>query len=140
MGEGGIRGTVVACRTAGEQVERSILHQGYHNKIHLIRPGCPWPRVALQVQNRDLKHPFISVVIYIYIYIYIYTHTGLVVYVVSYFLFTVTVFPLFIIFMYNDLLFAMIYPQIYNSPHIFCIHSLLIVLVLYLVRFVHIQY
>ena len=26
-----------------------------HNKIHLIRPGCPWPIVAL-VQNRGLKH------------------------------------------------------------------------------------
>ena len=26
------------------------------NKIHLIRPGCLWPSIALTVQNRGLKH------------------------------------------------------------------------------------
>ena len=28
----------------------------FHNKIHLISRGCPWPSVALQVQNCGLKH------------------------------------------------------------------------------------
>ena len=35
-----------------------------HNKIHLISPGCPRPNIALQMQNRSLKHDsfhFISV-------------------------------------------------------------------------------
>ena len=27
-----------------------------HNKIHLISPGCPLPSIALQVQDRGLKH------------------------------------------------------------------------------------
>ena len=36
----GIRGAVVVCWTAGQQVERSILTRGMiHNKIHLISPG-----------------------------------------------------------------------------------------------------
>ena len=27
-----------------------------HNKIHIIRPGCPLPSIALQMPNRGLKH------------------------------------------------------------------------------------
>ena len=27
-----------------------------HDKIHLIRPGCLRPSIALTVQNRGLKH------------------------------------------------------------------------------------
>ena len=54
---GGIRGTVLAHWTAGQQVERSILHQGMIcNKIHLISPGCSRPSIALQVKNCGLKH------------------------------------------------------------------------------------
>ena len=47
--KGGIRSSVVANWTAGQQVERSILHQGHmtHNKIHLIGPGCPLPSLTL---------------------------------------------------------------------------------------------
>ena len=37
-----------------------------HNKIHLIRPGCLQPSIALTVQNRGLKHhPFIVIIIII---------------------------------------------------------------------------
>ena len=47
-----------ACWTAGQQVEKSVLHQGMiHNKIHLISPGCPQPSIAfLTMQNHGLKH------------------------------------------------------------------------------------
>ena len=27
-----------------------------HNKINVIRPGCPQPSLALEVQNRGFKH------------------------------------------------------------------------------------
>ena len=54
---GGIRGTVVARRTAGQQVERSICARGMiHNKLHLIRPGCLQPSTALTEQIRGLKY------------------------------------------------------------------------------------
>ena len=43
----GIRGTVVARWNTGQQVERSVLHQG-HNKIYIIRQGIPLPSIALQ--------------------------------------------------------------------------------------------
>ena len=44
---GGVRGTVIARWTAGQQVERSILQRGIsHNKIPPIIPGCPRPSVA----------------------------------------------------------------------------------------------
>ena len=49
---GGIRGTVVACWTAGLQVERSILHQEHDSKQN----SSHYLRLALQVQHRGLKH------------------------------------------------------------------------------------
>ena len=53
----GIHSTVVARWTAGQQVERLICTRGMiHNKFPLISPGCPWPRIALTVQKRGLKH------------------------------------------------------------------------------------
>ena len=65
---GGIRGTVVARWTTGQQVqvERSnLLTSGplllstmgiMHNNINLISSGCPRPSIAFHVQNRGLKH------------------------------------------------------------------------------------
>ena len=52
---GGIRGTVVAldCWSTGRAIDPA---PGIHNKIHLIIPGCPRPSIALQEQNRGLKH------------------------------------------------------------------------------------
>ena len=52
----GILGAVVARWTAGQLVERSILHQG-HDLLQIpISPGCPRSSIALQVQNSGLKH------------------------------------------------------------------------------------
>ena len=51
LGEGGGGGfcAVVACWTAGQLIERAILHQGYDSQqIHLINPGCPHSSIALQ--------------------------------------------------------------------------------------------
>ena len=48
----GIRGTEVTHWTAGQQVERSILHQGHDSyKIHLISPCCPRPCIVLKHQS-----------------------------------------------------------------------------------------
>ena len=62
-----VRGIVVVRWTAGQQFERSILTSGMiHNKIQLIRPGCPRLSIALQVQNHGLKQnsfPFYTIVI-----------------------------------------------------------------------------
>ena len=54
---GGIRGTVVARWTAGQQVERSILRQGhgsYQNSSH--SPRLSPAQFSLTVHNRGLKH------------------------------------------------------------------------------------
>ena len=36
--------------------DRSCNRGMIHNKIHFSSPGCPRPSIALQMQNRDLKH------------------------------------------------------------------------------------
>ena len=48
-GTGGIRSLVVACWTAGQQVEwsKSYTRCMIYNKIHLISPGCPWPETPI---------------------------------------------------------------------------------------------
>ena len=54
---GGIRGAMVARWTAGQHVERPILHQRHDSlQIHLISPWGPRPSIAIHVQNRGLKH------------------------------------------------------------------------------------
>ena len=47
---GGIRGTVVARWTTvtNRSNDRSYARGMIHYKIHLIRPGCPRPSIALQ--------------------------------------------------------------------------------------------
>ena len=61
-----IRGKVVARWTASKQVERSILHQGEKAwQIHPVSPGCLRPSLALQVQNRGLKHRSFNFISYV---------------------------------------------------------------------------
>ena len=66
---GGIRSSVVERLTAGQQVKRSILNKGMiHNKIHLISPGCPQPRIALQyLQNHGLKHQSLHILQHLFL-------------------------------------------------------------------------
>ena len=51
-----IRAIVVARWTASQLSDRSPTRGMIHNKIPLINPGYPRPSIALQVQNRGLKH------------------------------------------------------------------------------------
>ena len=53
--------TIVACRTAGQQIKWTILHLGHvPTKIHLISPDCPQPSMALHIYSTQswLKTPF----------------------------------------------------------------------------------
>ena len=54
---GGINATVVERWTVvNRSSDRSCTRGMLHNKIHLTSPSCPLPSIALQVQNRGLKH------------------------------------------------------------------------------------
>ena len=66
--QGSVHGTVVADWT-GQLVERSILHQGHDaQQIHLISPDCPWPSIALHMQNCGLKHQSFLYLLIKYLY------------------------------------------------------------------------
>ena len=43
------------CGSTG-RANQSCTRGMFHNKIHLISPGCPWSSIALQIQNDALKH------------------------------------------------------------------------------------
>ena len=50
--EGDIHCTVVTRWTAGQEVERSILHQGHVSyQIHLIGPDCPRPSILTNAES-----------------------------------------------------------------------------------------
>ena len=57
---GGVRGTMETRWTAwllvNRSSDRSCTRGKILSKIHLISPGCPRPSIALQMQNRGLKH------------------------------------------------------------------------------------
>ena len=46
----------VKCMYAMLFIDRSCTRGMIHNKVHLISSGCPQPGIALQAQNRGLKH------------------------------------------------------------------------------------
>ena len=52
MGHDSYRGTVVARWTAGQQVERFMIH----DKIQLISQGCPRPSIDLQCRIMACKN------------------------------------------------------------------------------------
>ena len=57
-------GSALDCCMVNRSSDLSCTRGMILNRIHLISPGCPWPRIALQVQNRGVKHqsfiPYIS--------------------------------------------------------------------------------